>query len=65
LGFFIVLYSTQALLHLQPIRFRCVSEDARIEIRTVATTALAVRRSTSFLILDTAGGSNRFFLSEL
>jgi hypothetical protein len=33
-----------ALLHLQPLRSHC-AEDARIEPRTVATGALAVRRS--------------------
>ncbi len=40
--FFYVLYST--LLHLPPLR-STVSTDAAIEPRTVATSALAVRRS--------------------
>jgi hypothetical protein len=39
--FFYVLYS--ALLHLPPLRFLSVSEDAGIEPRTVVTSALAVR----------------------
>ncbi len=41
--FFFVLYST--LFHLPPF-ISTVSEDAGIEPRTVATSALAVRRST-------------------
>jgi hypothetical protein len=40
--FFYVRYST--LIHLPSLRFYFVSEDAGIETRTVATTALAVRR---------------------
>jgi hypothetical protein len=40
--FFHVRSSTS--LHLPPLRFHFVSEDAGIEPRTVATTALAVRR---------------------
>jgi hypothetical protein len=40
---FYVLDST--LFHLPPLRFHCVAEDVGIEIRTVATLALAVRRS--------------------
>ncbi len=41
--FFKVLYST--LLHLPPGRFHCVGGCCRIEPRTFATFALAVRRS--------------------
>ncbi len=41
--FMYVLYST--LLHLPLLRFHAVSEDVGIEPRTVATSALAVRRS--------------------
>jgi hypothetical protein len=42
---FYVQYST--LLHLPPHRFHCVGENAGIEPRTVATTALAIRRSNN------------------
>ncbi len=35
------------LLHLPPLRFHTVSEDAGIEPRTVATLALAVRRANN------------------
>ncbi len=42
-GFFFILYS--ALLHLPPLRFHCADGCYRIEPRTVATDALAVRRS--------------------
>ncbi len=42
--FMYVLYST--LLYLPPLRYHCVSEDTGIEPRTVAISALAVRRSS-------------------
>jgi len=49
-GFFFILYS--ALLHLPPLKFHCADGcwDRIIEPRTVATSALAVRRS-EFCIL--------------
>jgi hypothetical protein len=44
-GFFLFYVQYSTLLHLPPLRFHCVGEDAEIELRTVVTTALAVRRS--------------------
>jgi hypothetical protein len=43
-GFFLFYVRYSTLHHLLPLRFSTVSEDAGIESRTVATTALAVRR---------------------
>jgi hypothetical protein len=48
--FLYVLYST--LLHLSSLRFHCMSEDAGIEPRTVATSALATTSALAATRLD-------------
>ncbi len=44
--FYVCTVLDSRLLHLPPLRFHCVPEDARIEPRTVASSAVAVRLSS-------------------